>query len=134
MTCGTSINAIEIFGDNTGKFKKTARKHNVDFALKHDRSADPPRWMVFFKYPDVMFFVLRKNGEAYLLTPGDDVIKNLMCSMTGLSSVTAKPLPSLAPSDLLIGLTGASAIYIFVWYRKRNAKKLRKDFEYGSAR
>ena len=82
----------------------------------------------------MLFWFFGKIGEAYRLTPGDDVIKKLMGSMTGLSTVMAKPLPSLVPFDLLIGLTGAAAIYIFVWYRKRNAKKWRKDIEFGSAR
>lgn len=49
---GASLTDIEISGDNIGKFRKTARKYNVDFALKHDRSADPPRWVVFFKAKD----------------------------------------------------------------------------------
>ena len=30
-----------------------ARKYNIDFALKKDKSADPPRYMVFFKARDV---------------------------------------------------------------------------------
>ena len=30
-----------------------AKKYNIDFALKKDRSIDPPRYMVFFKARDV---------------------------------------------------------------------------------
>ena len=49
---GASLSSIEITGDNIGSFKKTARKYNVDFALKRDDSESPPKWLVFFKAKD----------------------------------------------------------------------------------
>ena len=49
---GASLADIEISGDNIGTFKKTARKYNVDFALKCDKSDNPPKWVVFFKAKD----------------------------------------------------------------------------------
>jgi len=49
---GASLADIEISGNNIGTFKKTARKYNVDFALKRDNSVDPPKWIVFFKAKD----------------------------------------------------------------------------------
>jgi hypothetical protein len=49
---GASLTSIEITGDNIGTFKKTARKYNVDFALRRDDSETPPRWLVFFKSRD----------------------------------------------------------------------------------
>ncbi|MCL2516927.1 MAG: PcfB family protein [Oscillospiraceae bacterium] len=49
---GASLADIEISGDNIGTFKRTARKHNIDFALKRDNSSDPPKWLVFFKAKD----------------------------------------------------------------------------------
>jgi len=49
---GASLSDIEISGENIGTFKRTARKYNVDFALKRDRSVDPPNWLVFFKAKD----------------------------------------------------------------------------------
>ena len=49
---GASLSNIEITGDNIGTFKRTARKYNVDFALKRDDSESPPKWMVFFKAKD----------------------------------------------------------------------------------
>ena len=50
---GASLTNIEITGDNIGSFRKTARKYNVDFALKKDSSETPPKWLVFFKAKDV---------------------------------------------------------------------------------
>jgi len=49
---GASLADIDISGDNIGTFKKTARKYNVDFALKCDKSENPPKWIVFFKAKD----------------------------------------------------------------------------------
>jgi hypothetical protein len=49
---GASLANIEIAGNNIGGFKKTARKYNVDFALKRDDSGTPPKWVVFFKAKD----------------------------------------------------------------------------------
>lgn len=49
---GASLTNIPIDGDNIGSFTRTARKYNVDFALKRDNSETPPKWMVFFKAKD----------------------------------------------------------------------------------
>ena len=50
---GASIENVEIpSGSDINSFKKTARKYNIDFALKKDSSTDPPNWIVFFKSKD----------------------------------------------------------------------------------
>lgn len=49
---GASLADLEISGDNIGSFKRTARKYNLDFTLKKDTLADPPRCVVFFKAKD----------------------------------------------------------------------------------
>jgi hypothetical protein len=49
---GASLSNIEVTGDNIGSFRRTARKYNVDFALKRDDSETPPKWLVFFKAKD----------------------------------------------------------------------------------
>jgi hypothetical protein len=49
---GASLANIEIDGSNIGSFRRTARKYNVDFALKRDGSLSPPKWYVFFKAKD----------------------------------------------------------------------------------
>lgn len=46
----------------------------------------------------------------------------------------ANPLPSFNLKDLLAGITLAVIIYTVVYFKKKNAKKYRKDIEYGSAR
>jgi hypothetical protein len=49
---GTSLADLEISGDNIGSFNRIARKYNVDYSLRRDASADPPRYVVFFKAKD----------------------------------------------------------------------------------
>ena len=44
---------IQVTNDNIKSFEHVARKYNIDYALKKDRSKDPPRYMVFFKARDV---------------------------------------------------------------------------------
>lgn len=43
---------IEITDKNIKTFEKYARKYGVDFALKKDKTSDPPKYMVFFKAKD----------------------------------------------------------------------------------
>jgi hypothetical protein len=49
---GASLADMEISADNIGSFKWIARKYNLDFTLKKDTLADPPRCVVFFKAKD----------------------------------------------------------------------------------
>jgi hypothetical protein len=49
---GTSLADIEISGDNIRSFNKIARKYNIDYSLKRDTTAEPPRCIVFFKAKD----------------------------------------------------------------------------------
>jgi type IV secretion system protein VirD4 len=81
-----------------------------------------------------IFWLFNKLGEAYRLTVAADALRKLMGAMTNLNAAMSRPFPSFNPQDLLVGLIGAAAVYVFVWYKKKNAKKWRKDVEYGSAR
>lgn len=46
---GIKLNNIEVTENNIGSFLQTARKYNIDYALKRDKSTAPPTWYVFFK-------------------------------------------------------------------------------------
>ena len=52
MSQNAGVSNIEITKDNIGSFERVARKYHIDFALKKDRTADPPRYLVFFKARD----------------------------------------------------------------------------------
>lgn len=48
----TALSNIEITNKNIGSFNRTAKKYEIDFALKKDRTKDPPLYYVFFKGRD----------------------------------------------------------------------------------
>ncbi|MDD3231303.1 MAG: type IV secretory system conjugative DNA transfer family protein, partial [Oscillospiraceae bacterium] len=81
-----------------------------------------------------VFWFANKLGEAWKMVPDVDVIDQLIGSISLLDAVMARPIPSFHPHDLLVGLAGTAAVYGVVYFKKKNAKKWRKDMEYGSAR
>ncbi len=50
---GRELSSIEITDGNIRSFEKYARKYDVDYCLKKDKSSIPPRCYVFFKAKDV---------------------------------------------------------------------------------
>ena len=48
-----AISNIEVTDGNIKSFDRTAKKYGIDYALKKDMSAQPPRYIVFFKGRDV---------------------------------------------------------------------------------
>ena len=53
MEQNTELTNIEVTDKNIRSFERVARKYNIDFALKKDKAAEPPRYLVFFKARDV---------------------------------------------------------------------------------
>ena len=49
---GDGAKSIEVTDDNIRSFERVARKYNVDFAVKRDKTSEPPRYLVFFKGRD----------------------------------------------------------------------------------
>ena len=46
------VSNIEINDPSIKDFDRIARKYGVDYAIKRDRSSDPPKFLVFFKSRD----------------------------------------------------------------------------------
>lgn len=46
------VSNIEITQGNIKSFQRVAARYNVDFAVKKDRTANPPKYLVFFKAKD----------------------------------------------------------------------------------
>ena len=71
---GASLTNVEITGENIGSFKKTARKYNIDFALKRDDSQTPPKWLVFFKAKDsdALMAALKEFSKKNVKVKNDD--------------------------------------------------------------
>ena len=63
-----------------------------------------------------------------------DLSEKLLHFMDGCSAAFANAAPSIHPFDLLIGVAGAAALRLMVYFKGKNAKKYRKGEEYGSAR
>ena len=49
---GAGASSIEITDGNIKSFERVARKYNVDFAVKKDKTCEPPKYLVFFKGRD----------------------------------------------------------------------------------
>jgi hypothetical protein len=49
---GEGAKSIEVTDDNIKSFERIARKYNIDFAVKRDKTEMPPRYIVFFKGKD----------------------------------------------------------------------------------
>lgn len=67
------------------------------------------------------------------LAPGIDASTKMLGLSLGFSSAFGHFLPT-AWLDLLIGIIGAAIIRLVVYVKSKNAKKYRKNVEYGSAR
>ena len=50
---GVQLSNIEVTDGNIKSFAKCARKYNVDYSIKKDKSVSPPRYFVFFRAKDV---------------------------------------------------------------------------------
>ena len=75
-----------------------------------------------------------KVSEAVRLAPGSDASTKLLNIMTGLNTAFHSLVPSFHPIDLCMGVAAAIAIRLAVYIKGKNAKKFRKNLEYGSAR
>ena len=52
MKQNAQLSNIEITDGNIKSFERVAKKYSIDFSLKKDVNADPPRYYVFFKARD----------------------------------------------------------------------------------
>lgn len=81
----------------------------------------------------IFVWIFAKLGEAILLAPGVDASAKMLGLSQGFSSAFGHFFPS-AWLDLLIGIAGAAIVRLVVYVKSKNAKKYRKNVEYGSAR
>ena len=75
-----------------------------------------------------------KLGQAARLAPGFDFSSKVLHFMEGLTMAFESIAPSFHPTDLLVGIAGAGILRLAVYVKGKNAKKFRKNLEYGSAR
>ena len=75
-----------------------------------------------------------KLGTAYRLAAGADFPHKLMGLGQTVGPAFANLAPGLDPFDWLIGFVGAVAFRLLIYFKSKNAKKYRRDEEYGSSR
>ena len=75
-----------------------------------------------------------KLPQAWRLAAGADASEKLLHLLGSLAGAFRSPFPSFHPLDLCFGIMIAAVIRLAVYLKAKNAKKYRKNVEYGSAR
>ena len=75
-----------------------------------------------------------KLGHAWRLAEGADTSQKLLHLLDGFSIAFQNSFPSFHPFDLLVGLVCGVLLRVAVYYKAKNAKKFRRNMEYGTAR
>ena len=75
-----------------------------------------------------------KLGQAIRIAPGADFSGKVLHIMDGMHAAFSTAVPSFHPLDLCVGVLVAAAIRLTVYVKGKNARKFRKNTEYGSAR
>ena len=75
-----------------------------------------------------------KMGMTYRLAAGANFGEKLLGLMQTIGVAFADFSPGLDPFDWLIGIVGAVAFRLLIYFKSKNAKKYRRDEEYGSSR
>ena len=75
-----------------------------------------------------------KLGTAYRLAEGNDFAHKLIGLGQTIGPAFADFAPGLVPLDWLVGIVGAVGFRLLIYFKSKNAKKFRRDAEYGSAR
>ena len=91
--------------------------------------------LLILNAPYLIFALLgTKLGQAARLAPGTDFSGKALHIMDGLGAAFQSAVPSFHPIDLLVGIAFAAVLRLAVYVKGKNAKKFRKNIEYGSAR
>jgi type IV secretion system protein VirD4 len=75
-----------------------------------------------------------KFGQAWRMCPGSSLSGKLLHLKVGFEGAFLNLIPSFHPFDLCIGLVMAILLRIAVYIKSKNARKFRRNTEYGSAR
>ena len=81
-----------------------------------------------------VFWFFSKIGTAYRIAPGTDFGTKLMGMLDTFPKAFETYWPGLGGIDLLVGLAGVAGMYLLIQSKIRQAKKFRRDAEYGTAR
>lgn len=91
--------------------------------------------LLLLNVPYILFTLLgTKLGQAWRYAPGFGFSEKFLHLMEGMAAAFQTAMPSFQPFDLLIGVLFAAIVWLAVYIKGKNAKKFRKNQEYGSAR
>ncbi len=82
----------------------------------------------------VIALLATKIGQGWRLTPGADLSEKFLHITAGFAAAFQSFAPSFHPADLLTGIGLAAILRLAVYIKGKNARKFRKNVEYGSAR
>ena len=93
------------------------------------------RKRLILNIPYLVFGLICTNlGEAWRMAEGVNASEKLLSFFSTLGIAFASPLPSFHTPDLMIGLICGVCFKLAVHLKGKNAKKYRRNAEYGSAR
>lgn len=91
--------------------------------------------LIIANLPYLLFvYLFGKLGQTYRLAAGADLSEKLLHLADGFSLAFESAAPSFHLFDLVVGVAGAVALRLMVYFKSKNAKKYRRGVEYGSAR
>lgn len=91
--------------------------------------------LIILNLPYLVFvWAFDKAGQAFRLAGGADLSAKILDLGTGFAKAFESMAPSFHGADLFVGITGAPAVRLMVYFRGKNAKKYHQGVEYGSAR
>ena len=91
--------------------------------------------LLILNLPYILLGLFATNfGEAWRMAQGADASARLLSFFSTLPVALGSWWPSLHPADLLVGICCGAALRLAVYVKGKNAKKYRKNVEYGSAR
>ncbi|HHS2701740.1 TPA: VirD4-like conjugal transfer protein, CD1115 family [Streptococcus agalactiae] len=101
--------------------------------IKNLIKIDNPKKFILSNIPYLSFFyignIFSKHINSYV---GGDIIDKIMVGISDIGTLSY--IPSLNPSDLLVGISVAAMLKLIVYSKGKNKKKYRQGKEYGSAR
>ena len=94
-----------------------------------------PKKLILLSIPYIILALFAtKLGQSVRFAPGFSFSTKVLHLVEGMLLAFESPAPSFHPTDLLVGIACAIGVRLAVYVKGRDAKKFRKNQEYGSAR
>ncbi len=109
------------------------RYSRIDAFLKRIKKALRKHWKKAIPY--ILFgYFGNKLAYSFRITTDKNFWMRLVKSIGSLEEAFSSILPSFNGYDLRGGIATGMLAWFIVWYKRKNAKKFRYGYEYGSAK